>query len=89
MKRSVGIVDFTVRTQSAVSFHVDSIHGHRFGVCARNIRLVHIIPELVHIVGALEHIVAEEASPVVLRVRVQEVDPGRVSRPAFPVKWLN
>ncbi len=57
-------------------------------VCAENSWLIHIIPEAVHVVAALENVVIEKAAPEVLGIRVQEVDPHGVSRPAVTFERL-
>ena len=72
----------------AVYLDVDGVHGHGVRVSAEHGRLIHVVPEAVHVVATVEYIVVEEITPEVLRIGVEEVDPGRVARPAVTEERL-
>ena len=88
MKGTVGVMDLQVGDHRAVNLDVDGVHGHGVRVGAEHGWLIHVVPEAVHVVATVEHIVVEEIAPEVLRIGVQEVDPGRVARPAVTEERL-
>ena len=89
MKSSVGVVNFEVCSLRAICLDMDSIERHGMSVCAKDRGLVHIVPEAVHVVATLEDTVIEKTAPELLSILVQEVDPGRVARPANTIEWLS
>ena len=80
-------MDPSVLENGAVGHSVSVVHGHaqlfNFFGALEHARLVHVIPDAIHVVGAAINGRMEQTFVVVLRVRVQEVVPDGLARPAL------
>ena len=60
----------------------------RLALFRENARFVHVVPGVIDLSRAHKLLIVVEASPVILRILVKEVNPDGISRPASTLEVL-
>ena len=86
LKRTVGVVDVSVKHVGAVRLDMLELDRHRLERPVEDARVVNVVPGVEEVVSAFK--LGELVDPEVLSIRVQEVHEGGVPGPSLNIQRL-
>jgi hypothetical protein len=80
-------VYFKVLNEGSIVFDMNGMKIHSFCSCVEYRGFIHIIPCRVEIVVSAFKL-GVQVRPIILSVRIEEINPSRVIGPAVSVEWI-